>query len=230
MDAGDELIVVAVAFGLMAAILTCPVRAEGPAGRGVFAKQCASCHGQDAKGNVKMAKMFKLKAAALDLTDKTTRQQSDQQLIALITGGKGKMPSYQGKLSASDVAGVVAYMRSLGKGEGKTAKTKGSEEKPVAPETAALFAKKCGGCHGEDAKGKAGIAKAFKLELPALDLTDEGTLTQSDKALIGFTTQGKGKRMPKYASNLKESEIADLVAYLRSLGKPAKKTKNKAKK
>jgi cytochrome c6 len=40
---------------------------------------------------------------------------SDADLIAATTNGKGKMPAYKSQLSASQIAGVITYMRTLQK-------------------------------------------------------------------------------------------------------------------
>ena len=43
------------------------------------------------------------------------RSESDAQLTEIISKGKGKMPSYAGKLKDEDIKGLVAYIRSLAK-------------------------------------------------------------------------------------------------------------------
>ena len=85
----------------------------------------------------------------------------------------------------------------------------------------AVFSAKCGSCHGKDGKGNPAMAKMFKAEPAALDLSDEGTQDKTDEELIGLTSQGKNK-MPAFTGKLSAPEIKALVAYLRSLG-PAKK-------
>jgi hypothetical protein len=50
-----------------------------------------------------------------DFTSAEVQGQSDIQLTATITKGKGKMPSYDGKLKDADITGLVAYIRSFAK-------------------------------------------------------------------------------------------------------------------
>ena len=50
-----------------------------------------------------------------DLTSDDDQKQSDAQLAAVIAKGKGKMPSYDGKLKDTDITGLVAYIRGLAK-------------------------------------------------------------------------------------------------------------------
>ena len=82
-----------------------------------------------------------------------------------------------------------------------------------------LYAQKCSSCHGKDAKGNPAMAKMFKLEASALDLTSKSTSAKKDEELIAITTQGHGK-MPAYETKLKPEEIKSLVMYIRSLSKP----------
>lgn len=83
----------------------------------------------------------------------------------------------------------------------------------------ATYNQKCASCHGKDGKGAASMAKMFKLDLSALDLTDKATLDKKDEILDEVTAKGQGK-MPAYATKLKAEEIKALTAYFRSLAKP----------
>jgi cytochrome c6 len=73
---------------------------------------------------------------------------------------------------------------------------------------------KCAGCHGADGKGSTGPGKALGVH----DFTSETVTKMSDADLIGAITAGKDK-MPAYGKSLKDTEIKDLVAYIRELGK-----------
>ncbi len=73
---------------------------------------------------------------------------------------------------------------------------------------------KCAGCHGADGKGSTVPGKALGVH----DFTSETVTKMSDSDLIGTITTGKNK-MPAYGKSLKDTEIKDLVAYIRDLGK-----------
>jgi cytochrome c6 len=73
---------------------------------------------------------------------------------------------------------------------------------------------KCAGCHGADGKGNTSPGKALGVH----DFTSETVTKMSDADLIGTVTAGKNK-MPAYGKSLKDTEIKDLVAYIRELGK-----------
>ncbi len=71
-----------------------------PAGRVLFLKNCAHCHGADAHGD-----------EGPDLHD---LDWTDEQIARRIRNGKkGQMTAFAGKLSADDIQAVVAYLRTL---------------------------------------------------------------------------------------------------------------------
>ena len=83
------------------------------AGKAAYDKQCASCHGPDGKGNPSMAKVFGEKQ--LNVATKEVADKKDDDLVKVITEGKGKMPAAGKSLSAADQKAVVTYVKSLGK-------------------------------------------------------------------------------------------------------------------
>jgi mono/diheme cytochrome c family protein len=56
-----------------------------------------------------MGKTMKLR----DLGSADVQGQSDADLTGIITNGKGKMPKYDGKLTADQIKDVVKYIRTL---------------------------------------------------------------------------------------------------------------------
>lgn len=185
-------------------------------GKAVYQAKCATCHGKDGKGNASMAKMFKVEPAALDLTKTETSAKNDEELAGVTSKGKGKMPAFAAKLKEGEIAAAVAYLRGLGgapKPEAEAAKAEPA--KSAAPDLAAAaktFAAKCASCHGKDAKGNPAMAKMFKVEPSAMDLTGG----KASGELAGVISKGKGK-MPAFDGKLKAEEIAGLAAYLASL-------------
>jgi cytochrome c6 len=77
-----------------------------------FKAKCAMCHGADGKGTAVGQKM-----GAHDFTSAEVQKMSDAELTETIAKGKNKMPAYAGKLQESDIKGLVAYIRQLGKGK-----------------------------------------------------------------------------------------------------------------
>lgn len=86
--------------------------ADAEAGKALFAKKCASCHGKGGEGNAAMAKM--LKAEIKDLGSADVQGKSDADLSGAITAGVGKMKAVAG-VSADDAANIVAFIRTLKK-------------------------------------------------------------------------------------------------------------------
>ena len=78
----------------------------------------------------------------------------------------------------------------------------------------ATYKAKCAGCHGADGKANTAPAKA----LGAHDFASDEVTKMSDADLITIVTAGKNK-MPAYGKSLKDTEIKDLVAYVRELAK-----------
>lgn len=78
----------------------------------------------------------------------------------------------------------------------------------------ATYETKCAGCHGADGKGATGPGKALGVH----DFASDEVTKMSDADLITVVTTGKNK-MPGYGKSLKDSEIKDLVGYVRELGK-----------
>ena len=86
------------AFAAFAFLLTstpAPTRAEGDDVAATYKAKCAMCHGPKAEKSFDAAK----EDAAL--TD------------AVLKGVKPKMPAYDGKLTADQAKGLVAYMKSI---------------------------------------------------------------------------------------------------------------------
>ncbi len=87
--------------------------ADKSAAQKIYDAKCASCHGKDAMGSAKMAKMMKVEAASLDMTTPKVVKLTDAGTAKSIALGKKKMPKYKGKLTDQEIADVVQYLRSL---------------------------------------------------------------------------------------------------------------------
>ncbi len=206
-----------------AGLLCLSVSAFAADGKAVYEQKCASCHGKDGKGNPKMATVFKVDNALLDMTKKATTDKSEAELVDVTKKGVGKMPAYEGKLTEAEIAASVSYMLSLAGGSSSASAP--AADKPAAPTAAkadtgaaaGVYQSKCASCHGKDGKGNPSMAKVLKLDDAALDLTDAATQGKSEADLTAITHKGAGK-MPAYEGKLKDGEITALSAYIKSLG------------
>lgn len=83
----------------------------------------------------------------------------------------------------------------------------------AAQDAAATFKAKCAMCHGADGKGS-----PTGIKMGAHDWTSADVQKLTDAQLTEIITKGKGK-MPIYEGKLKDTEIKDLVAFIRTLKK-----------
>jgi len=86
----------------------------------------------------------------------------------------------------------------------------------AAPDAARTYAAKCASCHAKDGLGNPAMAKVFKVEPSALDMTKKATLDKTDVDLAKVVKDGLNK-MPAYKEKLSDADIASVVAYIRSL-------------
>ena len=86
-----------------------------------------------------------------------------------------------------------------------------------------LFAQYCASCHGASGKGDAPVAAA--LNPKPRDLTDKAYVAGlKDQYLFdlvkkGGAAVGKSPLIPPFGSKLKDEDIRDVIAYVRSLAK-----------
>lgn len=85
---------------------TVPIKAEAALGGNtkegsrLFDRNCAHCHGADARGD--------------EGPDLHGLRKSDSRLTAIIKGGiKGEMPAFSKKFNDADVRALIAYVRTL---------------------------------------------------------------------------------------------------------------------
>ena len=106
----DEIVTVA---NYVRSLSSLPTAAgnNAAAGAKIFADNCASCHGDNGKGNQELG--------APNLTDKIWLYGSDEAtLIETISNGRaGVMPAWVGRLDPSTIKALTVYVHSLGGGK-----------------------------------------------------------------------------------------------------------------
>jgi len=98
-----NVLVALLACGLIAAFSSSAVAQDAAA---TYKAKCAMCHGPDGKGG---------KMGTRDFASPEVKAETDAQLTEIITKGKGKMPSYEGKLKDTEIKDLVTYVRGLAK-------------------------------------------------------------------------------------------------------------------
>lgn len=165
-------------------------------GERLFANNCATCHGADARGS----KGFP------NLTDRDWLWGGTPEKIAetIANGRQGNMPAIAAAVgSAADVRNVANYVLSLSGGHDSIAAQLGRSK----------FAA-CAACHGADAKGNQALG--------APNLVDSVWLHGwGEEAVIAMITKGKNNVMPAHAARLSPEQIHVLSAYVWGLSNPA---------
>jgi mono/diheme cytochrome c family protein len=94
-----------------------------------------------------------------------------------------------------------------------------------------LYVTYCSSCHGDDGKGDGPAARSLPVK-PA-NHTDGAVMNKfSDKFLFeiiakGGGAVGKSAMMPGWGGQLKEKQLQDIVAYVRSIAEPPYKGSGK---
>jgi cytochrome c oxidase cbb3-type subunit 3 len=166
-------------------------------GERLFANNCATCHGADARGS----KGFP------NLTDRDWLWGGTPERIAetITNGRQGNMPPIAAAVgSAEDVRNVANYVLSLS----------GSPHNTIAAaEGRAKFAI-CAACHGADGKGNTALGTP--------NLTDKVWLHGwGEDAIVAMVTKGKTNVMPAHGSRFTPEQIHVLTAYVWGLSNQA---------
>jgi cytochrome c oxidase cbb3-type subunit 3 len=166
-------------------------------GERLFANNCATCHGADARGS----KGFP------NLTDTDWLWGGTPERIkeTITQGRQGMMPSMAAAVgSANDVRNVANYVLSLS----------GSPHNDIARDLGRSKFAACAACHGADGKGNPALG--------APNLTDKVWLHGwGEDAVVAMITNGKTNVMPAHGERLTAEQIHVLTAYVWGLSNSA---------
>jgi cytochrome c oxidase cbb3-type subunit 3 len=165
-------------------------------GERLFANNCATCHGADARGS----KGFP------NLTDRDWLYGGTPEKIeqTITQGRTGSMPPMAASVgTAEDVRNVANYVLSLS----------GSPHDSIKAGLGRPRFAVCAACHGADGKGNPALG--------APNLTDDVWLHGwGEDAVIAMVTKGKTNVMPAHATRFTPEQIHLLAAYVWSLSNP----------
>jgi cytochrome c oxidase cbb3-type subunit III len=158
-------------------------------GRSVFANNCATCHGSDARG----ARGF----PNLTDADWLWGGEPDTVLATVIGGRQAAMPAFGPVLGEEGVKATVAYVLSLS----------GPSDPALAASGSAHFQTLCIACHGPEGRGNP--------LLGAPNLTDRTWLYGGDAATIAETiTAGRMGQMPAHGELIGEDRSRLAAAWV----------------
>ncbi|HYK81821.1 MAG TPA: FTR1 family protein [Gemmatimonadales bacterium] len=176
-------------------------------GAAVFREQCVPCHGPAGRGDGPKAKHLRGPPPASLADRDAMRGVSPVDVYRKLTIGVAgtAMPQFEESLSPEDRWAVALYVATLR-----------ADERTVH-EGEGLYAAHCALCHGAGGGGDGGLAASLSVRPPALrDLAVQGRF--SDEELGQLTEHGRpGTPMPGFAHALDATEVARLIAFLRTL-------------
>lgn len=187
-----------------------------PDGKALFNKHCSACHGSEGKGGV---------GVPLSLPSFINSVSNEYLNRTIRVGRPGRiMPAFP-QLSDAQVKAIVSHVRSwTDMPMVKFDPTPVTGDKKRGKE---LFLKRCAQCHGEDGKGGKGTGVTFsrKRDLPIIApaLNNSGFLASASDMMIKNTLIHGREGTPMVSllkAGLKEKDIDDVVAYVRSFQKP----------
>ena len=159
-------------------------------GRDVFLKNCAGCHGTDARGALGFPNLT---------DDDWLYGGKPENIIASITKGRsGQMPAFLGSLDAQQADDLERLVRHWSDPE---------LDGEVRARAMKQFAISCAACHGADGRGNIAIGSA--------NLTDDVWLHGASKNRVHETIVfGRRSTMPAHESILSEDDIRLVAAYV----------------
>lgn len=177
-------------------------RPEVATGKQVYDSLCAACHGLYGRGDGLGARHLAVPPRDLHTLTSSTVQ-TDDEIVQLITNGKGAMPGMGDVLSAHEIRAVVSFLRILSPGY-------------------ELYDRFCARCHGTD-------GDPVNRSVPARDTPTQKMPPRLDAAYLAkhsdndlrsasqhFLKQSR-PAMPHFSGQLSADEVLDIVHYLRTL-------------
>ncbi|MGH7632695.1 MAG: FTR1 family protein, partial [Gemmatimonadaceae bacterium] len=174
-------------------------------GRSIFEKNCALCHGERGLGDGPAAREIHPAPPAIGSADSMT-ETSPALMYRVISVGvpRTQMPAWGAALTAQQRWEVVSYVQTLHSTPAERAEGEG------------LFLQRCATCHG-NAGLLDGAATHALVPLPPEIASFAWQAERSDAQIAAAIRNGiPGSTMPP-ARDLADSDVAKLVAYVRSL-------------
>lgn len=86
------------------------VAKSGASAKALFARNCATCHGADGRGETLAGKI----SGVPNMTDRKWQESiSEKRMVMSVRNGRGSMPSFDEKLSQNEINLLVAHVRNF---------------------------------------------------------------------------------------------------------------------
>jgi mono/diheme cytochrome c family protein len=179
-----------------------------PAAQQLYRHNCAACHGENGDG--KSRAQFGLNPPPRDFTTAESWQElSRERMILAVTYGRPgtAMVGWHGRLSDSEIAGVVDYVRAS------------FMHPPAGPQRTSgqqLYKRHCAACHGDHGNGATWAHNS--LNPPPRDFTAPAAREDlsRERMLLSVTYGRPGTAMMPFKGRMTEQEIGTVVDYVRA--------------
>ena len=169
----------------------------------VYKNYCSLCHGQKGDGKARATKLYG--QGNLVITMGNHEPEHYEKIVRHGGSSVGRsryMPGYEDELSDEQMADLMEYLYEI--------------EKPEA-RGKAVFMTNCILCHGVKGNGKGRASKLYDPKPADLTRSDKNDIYKKMIITMGGAAMGRSGVMPVWGLQLKEEEIDDVVAYLRTI-------------
>lgn len=177
---------------------------EANAGQEVYYGFCVGCHGLYGRGDGDWASQMSVSLPDLS-TSHYQKQHGDQQLLKIITEGKGAMPGAGDALTPEQLRSAVAFVRLLSPGFQR-------------------YDRFCAACHGPDGSPVEYVVideeggNFDRTNIPTFDATYIKSHTDAQlRRRVQHMLEVDGENMPHFNGELKPDEVRQILRYLRGL-------------
>ncbi|MDH4274726.1 MAG: c-type cytochrome [Gammaproteobacteria bacterium] len=167
----------------------------------VFKHYCARCHGEAGEGENRTAKLY----VGLNMAIKPQSKDAFFKIVSKGGEAVGRspfMPPWEEELSKEQLSDVLAYLMVVG-------------ERVSRGE--AVYKTNCTLCHGVDGDGKGRASKLYNPPPADLTRSDKNDDYKTSIITLGGAAMARSPFMPVWGEQLSKQEIADVVAYLRTI-------------
>ncbi len=192
-------------FGVVAISAAAEEHSATSAGRGLFLRNCAPCHGDDGRGKGPNASLFLSKPR--DLREGFLDTYDGDDLVRRVLDGR--------PLSlAVDVTALRRQSKEVGAIDQHIRKIAAVDW--VAVENGwAIFAERCGACHGPFGESQGDLPPGVRAPR---DLASAEFQKSLDDRALGMAVSHGRKGMPALVPRLRGADVGNVVAFVRILG------------